>query len=216
MEGPGLSWLWAFAAVVVAFVLLSAIWRYGARRTNAPCPSWLAWMLEIGGTSDRPFGRGRAIDELQLAPGMRVADVGCGPGLLTVPIARVVAPGGEVVALDVQQAMLDRTQRRIERAGITNVRPIHAGAGEGRLAQAYFDRAVLSTVLGEIPDRVRALREIHDALKPGGYLVVAEVIGDPHYQFKKKVRELAREAGLEPGETRGRFFAYTMRLYRRG
>jgi SAM-dependent methyltransferase len=69
-------------------------------------------------------------------------------------------------------------------------------------------------VLGEIPDRGRALREIHDALKPGGYLVVAEVVGDPHYQFKKKVVELAQRAGLKPGEVTGGFFAYTMRLYR--
>jgi ubiquinone/menaquinone biosynthesis C-methylase UbiE len=172
-------------------------------------------MLDIGGSRDRPFGRGRAIDELELRPGMRVADVGCGPGLLTVPIARAVAPGGDVVVLDIQQAMLDRLARRVEKAGVTNVRPIRAGAGEGQLPTNHFDRAVLATVLGEIPDRVRALREIRDALKPGGYLVVAEVIADPHYQFKNKVIELAREAGLEPGEVRGGFLAYTMRLYRR-
>lgn len=208
-----MMWLWGIAIVLAAVIVASLFWRYGARRTNAPCPVWLAWMLDVG-TGDRPFGRGRAIDELELAPGMRVADVGCGPGLLTVPIARAVAPGGEVVALDVQHAMVDRMVRRLQKAGVTNVRAIGAGAGEGKLPAAYFDRAVLATVLGEIPDRVRALREIHDALKPGGYLVVAEVFGDPHYQFKNKARELAREAGLDPGETRGGCFAYTMRLYR--
>jgi ubiquinone/menaquinone biosynthesis C-methylase UbiE len=210
-----MTWFWGLASAGAALlVVVSLFWRYGARRTNAPCPAWLAWTLDIGG-SDRPFGRSRAIDELELAPGMRVADVGCGPGLLTVPIARAVAPHGEVVALDLQQAMLDRMHRRTAKAGVTNVRAICAGAGEGKLPVAYFDRAVLATVLGEIPDRARALREIHDALKPGGYLVVAEVFGDPHYQFRSKVRDLARQAGLEPGETRGGFFAYAMRLYRR-
>lgn len=206
------AWFWVVFTVLAGTI---AFWRYGSRKTSVPCPSWLSWMLEIGGTADRPFGRGRAIDELELRPGMRVADVGCGPGVLTLPIARAVAPGGEVVALDMQAKMLDRMQRRMDKAGMTNVRAVCAGAGDGQLPHSHFDRAVLSTVLGEIPDRVRALREIRDALKPGGYLVVAEVFGDPHYQFRKKVMKLARAAGLEPGETRGGFFAYTMRLYRR-
>jgi len=207
-------WIWSGSGVVLAFVALSLYWRYAARRKNAPCPAAFSWMLGSS-TTERPFGRGRALDELALDAGMRVADVGCGPGILTVPIARAVGPEGEVVALDIQEAMLDRMKKRVERAGLTNVRAVHGGAGDGLLETDYFDRAVLSTVLGEIPDRERALREIHDALKPGGYLVVAEVFGDPHYQFKKKVIELARKTGLEPGEVTGGFFAYTMRLYRR-
>ncbi len=206
-------WAWAIVAGVAAFVALSLFWRYGARKTSAPCPTWLAWMLEPG-TEDKPFGRSRAIEQLTLAPGMRVADVGCGPGRLTLPLARAVGPTGEVVALDIQQGMLDRMTKRIEKAGLTNVRATLGGAGDGKLPKDYFDRAALSTVLGEIPDRERALREICDALKPGGYLVVAEVFGDPHYQFKKKVIEMATRAGLRPGEVAGGFFAYTMRLYK--
>jgi len=208
-------WLWVFIGVVALFLGANLFWRYGARKTNAPCPSWLSWMLEMGGSGERPFGRGRAIDALNLGPGMRVADIGCGPGLLTLPIARAVGLDGEVVALDLQQAMLDRMQRRIDEAGVGNVRAICAGAGEGTLPRDYFDRAVLSTVLGEIPDRIRALKEIREALKPGGFLVVAEVIGDPHYQFKKKVIAMAREAGLDPGEIDAGWVGYTMKLHRR-
>lgn len=206
-------WLWIVVIAVALFAALTLFWRFGARKTSAPCPSWLAWTLSPG-TSERPFGRGRAIDELELKPGMRVADVGCGPGLLTLPIARGVGAEGEVVALDMQPKMLELMTRRIEKAGLKNVKPLLAGAGDGKLPANHFDRAVLSTVLGEIPDRERALREIHAALKPGGYLVVAEVIGDPHYQFKKKVIELAQCVGLRPGETTGGFFAYTIRLHR--
>lgn len=206
--------LWVLLGMAAAFAGVSLFWRYGSRKTAAPCPVWLAWMLapSLGG---KPLGRGRALDELTLRSGMKVADVGCGPGRLTLPIAKAVGPEGEVVALDLQQKMLDLMMRRIAKAEVKNVRAICAGAGEGKLPKNYFDRAVLSTVLGEIPDRGRALSEIRDALKPGGYLVVAEVIGDPHYQFKKKVIELAEGAGLRPGEVAGGFFAYTMRLYKK-
>ncbi len=206
-------WLWIPIAVVALFAALMLFWRFGARKTNAPCPSWLAWTLAPG-KNERPFGRGRAIDELALKPGMRVVDVGCGPGLLTLPIARGVGIDGEVVALDMQPKMLELMSSRIEKAGLKNVTPLLAGAGDGKLPKNHFDRAVLSTVLGEIPDREHALREIYDALKPGGYLVVAEVIGDPHYQFKAKVIELAQRVGLRPGEITGGFFAYRMRLYK--
>lgn len=207
-------WLWTLLALAAAFVGVGLFWRYGSRKTSAPCPVWLAWMLAPS-VGERPIGRGGAIDELALQPGMKVADVGCGPGRLTLPIARAVGPEGEVVALDMQPRMLALMRRRIDGAGLKNVREICAGAGEGKLPKEYFDRAVLSTVLGEIPDRERALREIRDALKPGGYLVVAEVFGDPHYQFKKKVIELAERAGLRPGEVTGGFFAYRMRLYKK-
>lgn len=207
-------WAWVTLGIVALLVVVSLVWRYGARRTAAPCPSWLAWMLEIGGPGKPLGGRGLALDELALEPGMRVADIGCGPGLLTLTIARTVGPEGEVVALDMQQKMLDRMQRRIDAAGVTNVRAIRAGAGEGKLPRDTFDRALLATVLGEIPDRESALLEIRDALKPGGYLVVAEVIGDPHYQFKKKVIDLASRTGLRPGETSGGMMGYAMRLYR--
>jgi ubiquinone/menaquinone biosynthesis C-methylase UbiE len=104
--------------------------------------------------------------------------------------------------------------RRIEKFGVTNVEPICAGAGDGALPQDRFDRALLSTVLGEIPDRERALREIHGALKPGGFLLIVETIGDPHYQRQKTVIELAEQTGFRPGEIAGKFYAYTMRLYR--
>ena len=54
-----------------------------------------------------------------------------------------------------------------------------------------FDRALLVTVLGEIPDRDAALRAIFDALKPGGILSITEILRDPHYQRRTTVLRLA-------------------------
>src|SRR5437773_5847496 len=142
-----------------------------------PCPVWLRWLVEL----DNPFTRtnraAEIIRRLDLAPGMRVLDVGCGPGRLTIPVARQVGPHGDVIAVDVQRGMLQRLQQKIDAAGLSNVRLVQARAGEGALrAHDQIDRALLVTVLGEIPDRAAALDEIFDVLRPGGILSVTEVI----------------------------------------
>ncbi len=59
-----------------------------------------------------------------------------------------------------------------------------------------------------------ALREIFAALKPGGFLLVSEVIADPHYQPLARVKELAARSGLQPGATFGSRWAYSIVLER--
>src|SRR5262245_2851536 len=168
----------ATIAVGVGLASLGAAlaWRLASRRRSLPCPVWLRWLVEI----DNPFTKtNRAeviVGHLGLKPGMTVLDVGCGPGRLTIPMARRVERDGCVVALDIQQGMLRRAEEKARSARLTNVCFTRGGAGEGHLARACADRAVLVTVLGEIPDRDAALREIFDALKPGGILSVTEIV----------------------------------------
>ena len=204
--------------IVLGTVALVAVvfggWQLASRRFSLPCPVWLRWMVEL----DNPFTRtNRAaviIDHLDPRPGMAVLDVGCGPGRLTVPLAQRVGDGGQVVAVDIQPGMLDRVREKLAAAGIENVQLIQAGIGDGPLGAERFDRAVLVTVLGEIPDRQAAMREIFDALKPGGLLAVTEVIFDPHFQRQSTVERLAKDAGFHPRATHGNRIAYTMMLER--
>src|ERR671915_14848 len=82
------------------------------RRRPIPHPPRLTFLFEnrlVGPT----VGPGRQISRLDLAPGMRVLDAGCGPGRLTIPLARAVGTGGEVVALDGQGAMLAKLEERL-------------------------------------------------------------------------------------------------------
>lgn len=203
-----MSFLYVILGLIAIAIIASLIWR----RDALPCPTWLAWMVEM----DNPFtevNRARVIvGLLELVPGMKVLDAGCGPGRLTLPLAETVGAGGEVTALDIQDGMLDRVRSKVEAAGLQNVRFIHAALGEGKLPQAYFDRVVLVTVLGEIPDQDSALKEIHGALKPGGILSVTEVIFDPHFQSREAVVKLAQAAGFKEKNFFGRKLAYTMHL----
>ena len=123
---------------------------------------------------------------------MAVLDAGCGPGRLTIPAARQVSPGGEVVAVDFQAEQLQRPRAKATAANVANVRFVQPGLREGKLPEAAFDCALLCTVLGEILDREAALaEEILKALKPGGVLSVTEVLPDPHFQGKGTLRALA-------------------------
>ncbi len=198
---------------IVGFVVVIFIaWRLASRRHSLPCPVWLRWMVEL----DNPFTRtNRAaviVEHLNLEAGMDVLDVGCGPGRLAIPLAKRVGEHGKVVAVDIQPGMLDRVREKAKSSEIGNIRLVKAGVGEGKLGQDQFDRALLVTVLGEIPDRSKAMKEVFDALKPGGWLSVTEVIFDPHFQRRSTVARLAEEVGFREKAVHGSAIAYTMIL----
>lgn len=199
-------WL-VLAGATVGFLL----WRRQSR--TLPCPASLSFLLE-NPFMNRVAGAELLLDRAGVAPGMRVLDAGCGPGRLTLPAARRVGPTGEVVALDIQEAMLRRVRDKLDARGVSNVRLLQAGLGEGRTEPASFDRALLVTVLGEIPDKTAALRELYTALKPGGLLSVTEVLPDPDFQTPDTVSRLARAAGFQEATLRGGFPAFTMNLVR--
>jgi cyclopropane fatty-acyl-phospholipid synthase-like methyltransferase len=192
------------------FVLTALAWRLCSRRRSLPCPAWLRWLVEL----DNPFARtARAsaiVEHLDLEPGMRVLDVGCGPGRVAIPVARRVGERGTVVALDVQPAMLERARRKARDANLTNVDFIAADVAQDQLQLEGFDRALLVSVLGEVPNRARALEQIFAALKPGGVLSVTEVVFDPHFQSRKNVTRLAEGAGFREKACFGHRAAFTL------
>lgn len=170
---------------------IALIWRW----TSWPCPAWLVPLLE-NPYVEAVAGAKTILERAGICPGMRVLDAGCGPGRLTVPASMMAGPSGQVVAVDIQRRMLDMLADRVAKEGLTNVELVLAGLGEGRLTVKEFDIALLVTVLGEIPDKAAALREIYQCLRPGGLLSITEVLPDPHYQGLSRVRRLVADSGF--------------------
>lgn len=198
-------------AILILAVLLIAWWRRGRgiHRRPIPCPSWFTSGLE------NPYvealaGSALLLDRLKLQPGMRILDVGSGPGRLSIPAAERVGSEGQVLALDIQPAMLNKLKERADAKNLRNIETVLGGIGEGLLEKNAFDRALLVTVLGEISDRKAALDEIYSALKPGGILSITELIPDPHYQSRSKVRSLAESTGFRLQSKYGGWLAFTM------
>ena len=193
------------AVTALTLIVIGYWWRY----RSLACPASFSWLLE-NPYMNAVAGPDKLLQRLHLEEGMKLLDVGSGPGRLALPAAKKVGSSGEVVALDIQPAMLEKLNRRAEAMGIGNIRLLNAAAGSGRTEREYFDRALLVTVLGETPNKHEALTEIYNALKSGGILSVTEVIPDPHYTSQKKVRALCLEAGFEEMDFFGDWGAFSI------
>jgi SAM-dependent methyltransferase len=183
-------------AIALGALLLAwgaAMWATRARRNPAACPYSQRLFLDL----PRPFMRRQTLrDMLDLAPGERVLEVGPGTGYYSLGVADQIAPDGRLDVLDLQQAMLDELMRRAADRGITNIVPTAGDARDLPIPDATFDAAFLVATLGEIPDRDRALRELHRVLKPGGRLVVGEGQPDPHMLTIADLRRRAEAIGF--------------------
>lgn len=201
--------------LIIVLILALLVTGYWWRYHSLACPAGLSWLVE-NQYMNAVAGADTLLKRLHLTQGMRMLDVGSGPGRIAIPAAERVGKTGEVVAMDIQHAMLEKLRSRIDARQLHNVRVVNAAAGSGEVNEDYFDRALLVTVLGEIPDKHAALVEIYRALKPGGILSVTEVLPDPHYLSQKKVRSLCQQAGFYETEFFDGRLAFTINFMKPG
>jgi SAM-dependent methyltransferase len=184
----------------------AALWW---RKNPSACPYSQRFWVE----APHPFiTRDRLSEMLEPRPGERVLEVGPGTGYYTLDVAEWVGPDGTVDVLDIQQEMLDHTMRRAGERGLANITPTQSDAAVMPYDDAIFDAAFLVTVLCEIPHQDAALRELARVLKPGGRLVVGELLGDPHYVALGPMRLRAAAAGLEFERRSGNALGYFARF----
>jgi 2-polyprenyl-3-methyl-5-hydroxy-6-metoxy-1,4-benzoquinol methylase len=202
--------LYAFIGLICVVIIIAVIWRLSSNRSSIPCPSWLSWLVELDNPILKNNSAPEIISHLDLRPGMKVLDFGCGPGRLTLPVAKQVGPSGTVTAFDVQSAMLERLRTKAVRENLGNIEFVHGTAGEGKLGYNQYDRVLLVTVLGEIPNKITLIKEISDCMKPGGILSITEAIADPHFQTRENVLGVVRTAGFTEKGFFGNRISFTM------
>jgi ubiquinone/menaquinone biosynthesis C-methylase UbiE len=145
-----------------------------------------------------------------LAEGMTVLDVGPGNGTYTLAAARRVGETGKVVAVDIEPRMVERVERRIAAEGVTNVEARVADVYELPFDDETFDAVYLITVIGEIPQPERAMREFQRVLAPAGTLAFSELLPDPDYPRPSTLRRLAIAAGFKLKSREGNLWSYTL------
>jgi ubiquinone/menaquinone biosynthesis C-methylase UbiE len=187
-------------------VLAAALWW---RRNPSACPySQKLWV-----EAPHPIITRERLREV-LAPqsGERILEIGPGTGYYTLDVAEWVGPQGTVEIFDIQQEFLDHTMERARQRGLENVVPTQGDATDLPYPDASVDAVLLTAVLGEIPDRAAALREIARVLRPGGRLVVGELFGDPHFTTFNSLQGQCGDAALRLEQRSGNWFAYFARF----
>lgn len=132
--------------------------------------------------------------------GMRVLELGPGPGFFTLELAERVGEKGKVFAVDIQEQMIRGLCRRVEKAGlIARVDPRVCNEqtlGVSDLAGS-IDFALVFAVLHETPDPERVLLEIRETLVPEGLLLLAEPKGHVRIQQFRRLVESAERNGFQ-------------------
>ena len=117
---------------------------------------------------------------------------------MTVRMAKRVGDKGAVYANDIQQAMLDLLDARLAKNRMANVRLVLGAPDDPKLPADSIDLALLVDVYHEFSQPQAMLRHLHDALKPGGRLVLLEYRKeDPSIPIRPEHKMSVAEAKLE-------------------
>ncbi len=157
--------------LVAAALLAAALVRHdaalGSRHQGLDGPG----RLMLDPLRDEGLRPQALIARLGLPADAVVADIGAGPGFLTIPLARAL-PAGRVIATDLRPDYLAVLSQRASAAGLRNVTTRVAAPDRPGLDPAAVDEALLCQVDHHLPDRAAYLGALRPALRPGGRVAV--------------------------------------------
>ena len=131
-----------------------------------------------------------------IRPGMTVMDIGCGPGFFTLAMARMAGPEGRVIAIDMQQEMLELVKKKSDRLGLSDRIRFHRCRQDSLCITKKAGFILSFYMVHEVPDRDALFREVSGLLEPGGkYLIVEPGLNVSQEAFEDTLRH-AEEAGF--------------------
>jgi len=138
-------------------------------------PDYLQWQATFESEGREIFEQSHAIvDALTLKPGMVVADVGAGSGVMTLLLAEKVGAGGTAIAQDIAPAFLRGIEERARKARLTQVRTVLGGDKDARLPANSVDLVFTADTYHHFEYPQAMLASLHAALKSGGRLIIID------------------------------------------
>lgn len=136
---------------------------------------WDRWSGHYG-PSERDLEpmRETAIDSLDLQPGDRVLEIGCGPGVNFERIRQDIGETGELLAVDYSPEMVENARQRVADHGWDDITVVRADATTADLGDS-FDAAVATLSMSVMPDIHDAVENVYRSLTPSGAFVVFDL-----------------------------------------
>jgi protein-L-isoaspartate(D-aspartate) O-methyltransferase len=117
-------------------------------------------------SSSAPNIMATMLEQLDVAPGMRVLEIGAGTGYNAALLGHLVGPGGQVVSIDLDPPMVAEAREHLRAVGVDNVRVLVADGWLGAPDGGVFDRIIATVGVWEVSPHW------FDQLVPGGILVL--------------------------------------------
>jgi len=145
-----------------------------------------------------------------LKEGMKVLDMGCGPGFFTMEAARLAGKSGKVIGADLQQGMLDKLKAKIQNTPYSDIIKLHKCRKDAIGLSEKVDLILVIFMLHEVPDQSSFIKEIKTLLNSGGKVLIIE----PKFHVSKKAFikaiNMIREAGFDIIEESKLFLSRTV------
>jgi arsenite methyltransferase len=117
----------------------------------------------------------RVVEALDVRPGMRIADLGAGTGLFTLPLAKAAGPGGKVYAIDIDPGLLGIVSEKARAAEMGNIETVVAGQTDPKLPEPV-DLIFICDTLHHLPDQSAYVKQFQALLRPGGRVAVIDFL----------------------------------------
>ncbi len=143
----------------------------------------------------------KLLELLKLKDGEVVADIGAGSGYYTFRMAELVGDKGKVLAVDIQQEMLDIISNRMKKEKVANVETVLGAEADPKLKAESVDTILLVDVYHEFAQPHEMTEKMVQALKPGGRIVFVEFRAeDPKVPIKEVHKMMERQVIKEMAE----------------
>lgn len=135
------------------------------------------WLQSVPETSIESFvGTGNPFTLGKIASGERVLDLGSGAGIDSLISSRMVGDTGQVVGVDMTEAMVEKARRSARESGAGNVEFRVGYLEDLPVDDEWADVIVSNGAFNLVPNKSAALAEMYRALKPGGRLQLADIL----------------------------------------
>lgn len=197
------SWLMFLSALVLTVCL----WPLAAAQlAPRPTDEWIKRMERPERIAELKIDE--IIAKLRLKPSDVVADIGAGPGVFSLRLAKAVSPGGRVYAVEIDQPFLDHVNRRAKEQNVTNTVTVLGTHTDPNLPARDVDLAFFHDVLHHVEDRAGYLKNLAAYVKPSGRIAVVDLDpvrgshrNDPKLRLTKdQVKTWMADSGFAPVE----------------